>query len=150
MKKIGRNQACPCGSGKKYKKCCNQSANKHHEIKPTEKEIGALKAKHLIKVRQQGQGRPIISTLSNNSQTVTVGNKLYSSPHWKTFVDFLSQYIQKIMGKDWGNLELKKPFEEHHIILKWYNKYCEQTNKYIFKCNDNDNYNGNDNNLIII
>ena len=21
-KKIGRNQPCPCGSGKKYKKCC--------------------------------------------------------------------------------------------------------------------------------
>jgi uncharacterized protein YecA (UPF0149 family) len=22
QKKIGRNQPCPCGSGKKYKKCC--------------------------------------------------------------------------------------------------------------------------------
>ncbi len=22
MKKTGRNQSCPCGSGKKYKKCC--------------------------------------------------------------------------------------------------------------------------------
>jgi len=22
--KIGRNDACPCGSGKKYKKCCGQ------------------------------------------------------------------------------------------------------------------------------
>lgn len=21
-KKIGRNESCPCGSGKKYKKCC--------------------------------------------------------------------------------------------------------------------------------
>jgi preprotein translocase subunit SecA len=21
-KKIGRNEPCPCGSGKKYKKCC--------------------------------------------------------------------------------------------------------------------------------
>ena len=23
-KKIGRNESCPCGSGKKYKKCCGQ------------------------------------------------------------------------------------------------------------------------------
>jgi preprotein translocase subunit SecA len=23
-KKIGRNQPCPCGSGKKYKKCCGK------------------------------------------------------------------------------------------------------------------------------
>ena len=25
-KKIGRNDPCPCGSGKKYKKCCGKSA----------------------------------------------------------------------------------------------------------------------------
>ena len=23
-KKVGRNEACPCGSGKKYKKCCGK------------------------------------------------------------------------------------------------------------------------------
>ncbi|MCK4727443.1 MAG: SEC-C domain-containing protein, partial [Desulfobacterales bacterium] len=23
-KKVGRNQPCPCGSGKKYKKCCGR------------------------------------------------------------------------------------------------------------------------------
>jgi len=25
--KIGRNELCPCGSGKKYKKCCGRGAN---------------------------------------------------------------------------------------------------------------------------
>jgi SWIM/SEC-C metal-binding protein len=25
-KKVGRNEPCPCGSGKKYKKCCGASA----------------------------------------------------------------------------------------------------------------------------
>ena len=25
-KKVGRNDPCPCGSGKKYKKCCGQNA----------------------------------------------------------------------------------------------------------------------------
>ena len=24
--KVGRNALCPCGSGKKYKKCCGQTA----------------------------------------------------------------------------------------------------------------------------
>jgi len=23
-KKVGRNEPCPCGSGKKYKKCCGK------------------------------------------------------------------------------------------------------------------------------
>jgi len=25
--KVGRNDPCPCGSGKKYKKCCGRAAN---------------------------------------------------------------------------------------------------------------------------
>lgn len=24
--KIGRNESCPCGSGKKYKRCCEQAS----------------------------------------------------------------------------------------------------------------------------
>jgi len=27
MKKIGRNDPCPCGSGKKYKKCCGKECS---------------------------------------------------------------------------------------------------------------------------
>ena len=26
VKKIGRNEKCPCGSGKKYKNCCGKNA----------------------------------------------------------------------------------------------------------------------------
>ena len=26
--KVGRNDPCPCGSGKKYKKCCGRSARR--------------------------------------------------------------------------------------------------------------------------
>ncbi|MEM8728038.1 MAG: SEC-C metal-binding domain-containing protein [Chlamydiota bacterium] len=31
MREVGRNEPCPCGSGKKYKKCCLQksSAKRH-------------------------------------------------------------------------------------------------------------------------
>lgn len=29
--RIGRNDKCPCGSGKKYKKCCDIICNIHHE-----------------------------------------------------------------------------------------------------------------------
>ncbi|TAM83683.1 MAG: hypothetical protein EPN47_04920 [Acidobacteria bacterium] len=28
--KIGRNQPCPCGSGKKFKKCCGRSFSASH------------------------------------------------------------------------------------------------------------------------
>ena len=28
MEKVGRNDPCPCGSGKKFKKCCESKAQK--------------------------------------------------------------------------------------------------------------------------
>ncbi len=36
--KIGRNDQCPCGSGKKYKNCCLNSGKyeKHHVLSPLE------------------------------------------------------------------------------------------------------------------
>lgn len=39
--KTGRNEPCPCGSGKKYKKCCLPLANTYKpEIKPTKTTSG--------------------------------------------------------------------------------------------------------------
>lgn len=28
MEKVGRNDPCPCGSGKKYKKCCEEKLHR--------------------------------------------------------------------------------------------------------------------------
>ncbi len=32
MDKVGRNDPCPCGSGKKYKKCCEIKSNAPKKI----------------------------------------------------------------------------------------------------------------------
>lgn len=41
-KKIGRNDLCPCGSGKKFKQCCQPvSQNAHQPIKPSIQQITA-------------------------------------------------------------------------------------------------------------
>jgi len=44
LEKVGRNDPCPCGSGKKYKRCC---LRKHEEARMTigEEEIAARRAK---------------------------------------------------------------------------------------------------------
>ena len=35
MSKVGRNDPCPCGSGKKYKKCCGASAKAPRKFQAT-------------------------------------------------------------------------------------------------------------------
>lgn len=32
-KKVGRNDLCPCGSGKKYKKCCEKDNDKYNKTR---------------------------------------------------------------------------------------------------------------------
>lgn len=83
------------------------------------------KANELIRKQQQGLGKPIIATKFKDQQVVAVGNTVYISPKWKTFLDFLSHYIKKTIGEEWGNLEIKKIFKERHTLLQWYDICCK-------------------------
>lgn len=84
------------------------------------------------RTQQQGRGRPIVaSKLHDGSQLVAVKNRLLRSTEWKTFHDFLIDYLKEAFGTDWGNAELKKPFEQRHPVLVWYHKLCEQQRLFI-------------------
>jgi hypothetical protein len=42
-KKIGRNDMCMCGSGKKFKKCCEGKDSSTWELSVVDKPIGTVK-----------------------------------------------------------------------------------------------------------
>ena len=123
MTKIGRNEKCPCGSGKKHKHCHGSATHlrQHHS------EMAHIRqrseAAQVQRQRQQGFGKPIISTLINNGERlVVVKNRLMRSKGWNTFHDFLYDYIKTALGQEWGSVELTKPAEERHPILNWSQK----------------------------
>lgn len=124
--KVGRNDPCPCGSGKKYKKCHGANTTPtfsiHQGPLPEEvrKQFEAHEARELQRQQQQGLGKPIISTMFHGYRFVAVGGRLFYSKTWKTFHDFLAHYIKTVLGGDWGNDELRKPQSERHPILIWY------------------------------
>jgi SEC-C motif len=130
MQKVGRNDPCPCGSGKKYKKCHGNHEhlariNRIMTTAPTM--LARHQAQELQRTSQQGLGKPIISArMENGHQFIAVNNQLYVSEKWNTFHDFLLYYIRVALGEEWGNTELKKPLNERHPILNWYDKVCEQ------------------------
>jgi len=139
--KIGRNDRCPCGSGKKFKKCHKgpqfelpfliQQARIAKRLEEEGKRLlEQQQAKEIQRQAQQGLGRPIISTEFKGYRFVAVGSNLHYGK-WKTFQDFLGDYIKKTLGEAWGNEELKKPFDERHPILKWYHHLCTLQRKYI-------------------
>jgi uncharacterized protein YchJ len=134
-KNIGRNERCPCGSGFKFKYCCGVNApSQRRSLLPRFQAEGVppqvLQAilehqrKEQERVRNYGHVRPPITLEHQSYRLVAVGSMLHFSKTWKTFHDFLGDYIKKVLGSDWGNAELKKPFDERHPILQWYHHVC--------------------------
>jgi hypothetical protein len=130
--RIGRNDPCICGSGRKFKHCHgrpqyalpNLIANADLErqiVAEGKRQLEHHKARELQRQKQQGWGRPIISVEHKGYRFVAVGNRLHYGK-WKTFADFLHNYIKVTVGSDWGNAEIAKPLGERHPLMQWYDK----------------------------
>ena len=93
-KKIGRNDPCPCGSGKKFKKC-HGSGSEYSSQKAARDKLVMDRMEAMIKQReaQQGLGRPFITADYKGEKFVAVGELLLHSPKWRTVHDFLKDYI---------------------------------------------------------
>jgi hypothetical protein len=77
------------------------------------------KALEIQRQKQQGLGKPIISTNFKGHRFVAIGKELHWSEKWKTFHDFLFDYLKICFGKDWWFGELGKAPNEKHPILIW-------------------------------
>ena len=132
--KIGRNDPCPCGNGRKFKQCHGRpqfelpnlvsSFNLEKQIiAEGRRQFEKHKVRELQRQKQQGLGRPIISTKHEGYRFVAVGDRLHYGK-WKSFGDFLTNYIKVTLGGDWGNAELVKPLDNRHSLMQWYDKIC--------------------------
>jgi hypothetical protein len=132
--KIGRNDPCFCGSGRKFKHChggvqhtlpalLTRDRVEKETIEQGRRHFEKHKAKELQRQKQQGLGRPIISIDYKGYRFVAVGNQLHYGK-WKTFSDFLANYIKQTLGSEWGNAEIAKPLAERHPLMQWYDKIC--------------------------
>ena len=118
--KVGRNEPCPCGSGKKFKHCHGVMGLQPVHTSDDLAGIGKnAAAQERIRQTQQGLGKPIIATRWLDQQVVAVGDKLYYSKTWKTFIGFLGDYLKSTFGSDWGNDEIAKPLAERHPLMQW-------------------------------
>ena len=131
MTKVGRNAPCPCGSGKKYKRCHGSPGRQEQFAQHIRNALARAETANVQRVRQQGLGKPIISTEFAGHRVIAVKNRLLYSRKWRTFHDFLCDYIKTAIGETWGNAEIAKPMEERHPILVWYQRVCEHQQRFI-------------------
>ena len=133
--KIGRNDPCFCGSSRKFKHChgaeqhtlpalLTRSRVEKEIIEQGRRHFEKHKVQELQRQKQQGLGRPIISTDYNGYRFVAVGNQLHYGK-WKSFLDFLANYIKQTLGSEWGNADIAKSLAERHPLMQWYEKVCD-------------------------
>lgn len=131
--KIGRNDPCPCGSGQKYKKCHGRSSSTNARDEGLNAAIRQFSEKsaalHKRRQDQQGLGRPIISAVINGYRLIAVGSKLHWSKSWKTFHDFLRDYLVILFGREWVSEQQKRPANERHPILRWIEQALDDAGK---------------------
>jgi SEC-C motif len=125
MAKIGRNHPCPCGSDKKFKHChgtISGSPKLYFDEFSFQSRLREIEAQNAQREMQQGLGRPIISANLNGQRIVAVGNRIYNSLNWKTFHDFLRDYLLIVLGKEWIDGQCQKSELERHQILQWFDQ----------------------------
>lgn len=79
-----------------------------------------------------GEFRPVIQTDHKGYKFVAVGSELLYSKQWRTFPDFLADYIKHVLSPAWGKAELAKPLDARHEIMKWYDGMCRYQQKQQF------------------
>lgn len=81
-----------------------------------------LEAAEYQRKKQQGLGKPIISSINGNVRTVRVNDKTYQSAGRKTFHEFLFDYALIILGREWFAAELKKDASDAHLLASLHPK----------------------------
>lgn len=66
-----------------------------------------------------GDIKPIIQAEVKGKRFVAIGSKLHFADNWRTFPDFLYDYIMFVFGEDWFNLEISKPHDKRHSVMQW-------------------------------
>jgi SEC-C motif-containing protein len=144
--KIGRNDPCPCGSGKKYKKCHGSSLNSlsapqtrtpgARQFSIPELPKDTVPQEILLKMtgriqehdrqeqeraRRYGLVRPEIAADFNGYKFVAIGGTLLYMPadRCRFLTDVLLAYVPTLFGKEWFDQEIANTPEQRHPVMQW-------------------------------
>lgn len=125
MPKIGRNSLCPCGSGKKFKKCCMDK--KYDKFGKIIAPPGVLEAaREFMSLPKEPferggflTGRPFIDTIGGGNRFRAVGNRVYKRSINETFHEFILDIFSDAIGYDWLRKEMAKSKNDQHLIAQW-------------------------------
>jgi hypothetical protein len=128
--KVGRNDLCPCGSGKTFKKC-------HLNTPPLTAMRSAVPSgpplpPHILRqfeehrLREQARvaafghvREPVHIPNYAGYRFVAVRGRLFYSKKWKFFTDFLFEYGPIMFGQEWLEVQKSSAVADQHPLYIW-------------------------------
>ena len=87
------------------------------------KMFAGVRAEEKARIKRFGNVKSIIHANAAGRKFIAVGDVIYHSDHWNTFIDFLFDYLLYVLGKEWFEKEIKKSENEQHPVMQWRQSY---------------------------
>lgn len=110
----GRNDPCPCGSGKKYKRCC--ALKTWEDFGPSRESLAPDSIQ-----RMEPHINVVPSLVFKGKRARVIWSKLYFRPPEETFHEFMILILGWTFGENWRKEELEKSLP--HVVYKWHEAY---------------------------
>lgn len=138
--KIGRNDPCPCGSGKKYKKCHLYYDQENASVKPVVKKVESTSELEAIRQEMMNEqiGRrralePLGIYINFVKPIIFKGRKCwalgsrvyYQRPPTETFHEFIIFILYQTLGEQFRDEQKALPEDKQHFIYRCAVKYDE-------------------------
>lgn len=78
-----------------------------------------MKRKEKERKNKYGEVKQIIHVEVKGKRFVAIGDQLYFSDKWRTFPDFLYDYLMNVFGEEWFDAEKSKSREDMHPVMGW-------------------------------
>lgn len=104
-----RKKLCPCGSGKKYKKCCGKTGNEQVDLT---KMPFRIVEPHLPVL-------PKVISRSDKYSIRQVGLTTHFRPAKETFHEFLIYNLLLVFDHEWRKKQMAISSEKRHVLLNW-------------------------------
>src|ERR1041385_6890217 len=107
MGKVGANERCPCGSGKKYKKCCRDiDEGKNSMSTPPPERLDSVKQvmrAAQLQMEQSTYRAPEYHEFELGGQKFRiVGRGVYGQPHSGQLGDIIIEHLKtQVLGRAW-------------------------------------------------
>ncbi|MCK6505734.1 SEC-C domain-containing protein [Myxococcota bacterium] len=118
-----RNLPCPCGSRQKFKRCHGREGRRFADVliglNAAIAQLREAEESESRRVARFGEGRPLIHAEFKGHKLVAIGSEVRHAKEWRTFPDFLHDYVVQLLGEAWFNAELSRPIHDRHPVMAW-------------------------------